>query len=334
MQPFEILLYTAPEGSSHIEVFYEDETFWLSQKKMAELFGIDVRTISEHLTNIFTTKELEENSVIRNFRIAASDGKKYLTKFYNLDAIIAVGYRVNSIEATRFRIWSTKTLREFIVKGFVLDDERLKQGKKFGKDYFDELLERIREIRASERRFYQKITDIYAQCSIDYDPKSEVTHNFYKMVQNKLHWAITGHTAAELIAERAKADKPNMGLTTWKNAPKGKIHKTDVAIAKNYLNEPELDELNRIVSMYLDYAENQARRKIPMSMKDWAARLDGFLQFNEYAVLKDAGRVTAEIARKLAEQQYDQYRILQDRNYVSDFDEAIKDLEKKKDSIP
>lgn len=330
METFEILLYGDPKGSSYIEVFYENETFWLSQKKMAELFAVDIRTISEHLINIFTTKELEENSVIRNFRITANDGKKYLTKFYNLDAIIAVGYRVNSVEATRFRIWSTKTLREFIIKGFVLDDERLKQGKKFGKDYFEELLERIREIRASERRFYQKITDIYAQCSVDYDPESDITHNFYKTVQNKLHWAITGHTAAEIIAERAKAEKPNMGLTSWKNAPKGKILKTDITIAKNYLTEDELDELNRIVSMYLDYAENQARRKIPMSMKDWAARLDGFLQFNEYAVLRDAGRISAEIARKLAEQQYDQYRILQDHNYVSDFDEVIKNLEKRK----
>jgi hypothetical protein len=334
MQTFEILLYTAPEGSSHIEVFYEDETFWLSQKKMAELFGVETQTINYHLKEIFKTKELEEKATIRIFRIVQKEGSRQVTRevdFYNLDAIIAVGYRVNSIEATHFRIWSTKTLREFIIKGFVLDDERLKQGKKFGKDYFDELLERIREIRASERRFYQKITDIYAQCSIDYDPKSEITHNFYKMVQNKLHWAITVHTAAELIAERAKADKPNMGLTTWKNAPKGKIHKTDVAIAKNYLNEHELDELNRIVSMYLDYAENQARRKIPMSMKDWAQKLDGFLQFNEYAVLKDAGHISAEIARKLAEQQFDQYRILQDHNYISDFDEAIKELEKKKE---
>lgn len=337
MQTFEILLYTAPEGSSHIEVFYEDETFWLSQKKMAELFGVDVRTINEHLINIFTTNELTKEATIRNFRIVQTEGSRQVSRtieFYNLDAIIAVGYRVNSMEATRFRVWSTKTLREFIIKGFVLDDERLKQGKKFGKDYFDELLERIREIRASERRFYQKITDIYAQCSIDYDPKSEVTHNFYKMVQNKLHWAITGHTAAELVAERAKAGKPNMGLTTWKNAPKGKILKTDVSIAKNYLNESELDELNRIVSMYLDYAENQARRKIPMSMKDWADRLDGFLKFNEYAVLKDAGHISAEIAKKLAEQQYDQFRVLQDHNYTSDFDEAIKDLEKKKDPIP
>ncbi|HVW60876.1 MAG TPA: virulence RhuM family protein [Puia sp.] len=273
MQSFEILLYAAPEGKTHIEVFFEEETFWLSQKKMAELFGVDVRTISEHLQNIFRTNELEESSVIRKFRITADDGKAYLTNFYNLDAIIAVGYRVNSHEATRFRIWATKTLREFIIKGFVLDDERLKQGKKFGKDYFDELLERIREIRASERRFYQKITDIYAQCSLDYDPKAPLTQTFYKTVQNKLHWAITGHTAAELIAERANATQPNMGLTTWKNAPKGKILKHDVTVAKNYLSEKELGELNRIVSMYLDYAENQAKRQIPMTMADWATRL-------------------------------------------------------------
>lgn len=326
MQSFEILLYTAPEGKTHIEVFYEEESFWLSQKKMAELFGVDVRTISEHLQNIFKTNELEEKSVIRNFRITAADSKNYQTNFYNLDAIIAVGYRVNSVEATRFRIWATKTLREFIIKGFVLDDERLKQGKNFGKDYFDELLERIREIRASERRFYQKITDIFAQCSMDYDPASDTTHTFYKTVQNKLHWAITGHTAAEIIAERAQANKPNMGLTTWKNAPKGKILKTDVAVAKNYLDEKELDELNRIVSMYLDYAENQAKRKIPMTMKDWAQRLDGFLQFNEYAVLQDAGRISAEIAKKLAEERFAQYRVLQDRGYQSDFDEAIKRL--------
>jgi hypothetical protein len=328
MQPLEILLYTAPEGKTHIEVFYEEETFWLSQKKMAELFGVEVPTINYHLKEIFKTNELEENSVIRKIRITANDDKNYLTNFYNLDAIIAVGYRVNSIEATRFRIWATKTLREFIIKGFVLDDERLKQGKKFGKDYFDQLLERIREIRASERRFYQKITDIYAQCSLDYDPKSEITHTFYKTVQNKLHWAITGHTAAELIAERANASQPNMGLTTWKNAPKGKILKTDVNVAKNYLSQNELDELNRMVSMYLDYAENQAKRQIPMVMKDWVDKLDGFLQFNEYAILKDAGHINAEIAKKLAGEQFDQYRIFQDRDYESDFDEEVKKLEK------
>jgi hypothetical protein len=329
MQPFEILLYTAPEGRTHIEVYFEDETFWLSQKKMGELFGVDVRTINEHLQNILKTNELEENSVIRNFRITAADGKNYLTKLYNLDAIIAVGYRVNSMEATRFRIWSTKTLREFIIKGFVLNDEILKQGKNLGKDYFEELLERIREIRASERRFYQKITDIYAQCSMDYDPKAEITQIFYKTVQNKLHWAITGQTAAEIIAERADAAKPNMGLTTWKNAPEGKILKTDVAIAKNYLSKNELHELNRIVSMYLDYAENQASRNIPMTMKDWTDRLDGFLQFNEYAILKDAGIISAEIAKNLAEAQYEQYRVLQDRDYLSDFDQEIKKIDPK-----
>jgi hypothetical protein len=332
MQTFEILLYTAPEGKTHIDVFYEEESFWLSQKKMAELFGVDLRTISEHLQNIFKTNELEENSVIRNFRITAADGKNYQTNFYNLDAIIAVGYRVNSIEATRFRIWATKTLREYIIKGFVLDDERLKQGKNFGKDYFEELLERIREIRASERRFYQKITDIFAQCSMDYDPQSETTHNFYKTVQNKLHWAITGHTAAELIAERAHAAKPNMGLTTWKNSPKGKIQKSDITIAKNYLSEKELDELNRIVSMYLDYAENQAKRKIAMTMNDWAQRMDAFLQFNEYAVLKDAGRISADIAKKLAEEQFSKYRIVQDHQYHSDFDEAISRLKPPSDA--
>lgn len=329
MQTFEIILYTAPEGKAHIEVFFEQETFWLSQKKMAELFGVDVRTISEHLQNIFKTKELEEDSVIRKFRITAADGKNYNTQFYNLDAIIAVGYRVNSHEATRFRIWATKTLREYIIKGFVLDDERLKQGKKFGKDYFDELLERIREIRASERRFYQKITDIYAQCSVDYDPKSEITLLFYKTVQNKLHWAITGHTASEIIAERADASKRNMGLTTWKNAPKGKILKSDVTVAKNYLNEEEISALNRIVNMYLDYAENMAARQRVMTMADWSDRLDAFLQFNEYDVLKNAGRVSAAVAHKLAETEFEKYRVVQDREYESDFDAEWKKMEQK-----
>lgn len=268
--PFnDILLYATADGSVRVDVLYEDETFWLSQKKMAELFGVEVNTINYHLKEIFKSGELEEHSVIRNFRTTAADGKNYNTQFYNIDAIIAVGYRVNSHRATQFRIWSTKTLKEYIVKGFVLDDERLKQGKRFGKDYFDELLERIREIRASERRFYQKITDIYAECSVDYDAKSEQTQGFYKTVQNKLEWAITGKTAAEIIAARASSDKPNMGLTTWKNAPSGKVLKSDVGVAKNYLAEPELKELNRIVSMYLDYAENQAARQKPMKMSDW-----------------------------------------------------------------
>lgn len=329
MQTFEILLYTAPEGKTHIEVFFEQETFWLSQKKMAELFGVEVNTINYHLKEIFKTNELSEDSVIRKIRITAEDNKTYLTNFYNLDAIIAVGYRVNSHEATRFRMWATKTLREYIIKGFVLDDERLKQGKKFDKDYFEELLERIREIRASERRFYQKITDIYAQCSADYDSKAEITLLFYKTVQNKLHWAITGHTAAELIAERANASKPHMGLTTWKNAPKGKILKSDVTIAKNYLDEKELSNLNRIVGMYLDFAENMAERQRLMTMKDWAERLDAFLQFNEYAVLKDAGKISATVAHKLAETQFEKYRVVQDKEYESDFDKEIKKLDQK-----
>lgn len=280
----DIIFYTTPDGAVHIEVFFQNETFWLSQKKMAELFGVEVNTINYHLKEIFNSKELDEGSVIRKIRITASDSKAYMTNFYNLDAIIAVGYRVNSYQATQFRIWATRTLREFIVKGFVLDDERLKQGRHFGKDYFDELLERIREIRASERRFYQKITDIYAQCSIDYDPKADITLAFYKTVQNKLHWAITGKTAPEIVASRVDADKPYMGLQTWKNAPKGKILKSDVDIAKNYLIEKEIKALERIVSMYLDYAENQAARQIPMKMKNWASKLDAFLKFNEYII--------------------------------------------------
>lgn len=338
MEKFEILLYSVPEGKATIEVFFEAETFWLSQRKMAELFNVDVRTVNEHLKNIFSTGELEQSSTIRKFRIVQQEGSREVNReidFYNLDVIIAVGYRVNSLEATRFRIWATKTLREFIIKGFVMDDERLKQGKNFGKDYFDELLERIREIRASERRFYQKITDIYAQCSIDYDPKADITLTFYKTVQNKLHWAITGQTAAEIIFKRADAAKPNMGLTTWKNAPKGKILKTDVTVAKNYLQQEEIDELNRIVTMYLDYAENQAKRNIPMSMADWVQKLDAFLQFNEYEILKNAGSISHEVAKKLAEDQYEKFRIEQDRLYESDFDKLAKKLSaaknKKKD---
>jgi hypothetical protein len=246
--------------------------------------------------------------------------------FYNLDAIIAVGYRVNSREATQFRIWATQVLREYLIKGFVMDDERLKQGKRFGKDYFDELLERIRSIRASERRFYLKITDIYEQCSIDYNRSAEITQTFFKTVQNKLHWAITGKTAAELIAERAQADQPNMGLKTWKNAPQGRIQKADVSVAKNYLEEDEIKALERIVSMYLDYAENQAARQIPMSMADWVEKLDAFLKFNEYDVLRNAGKVSHEVAKELAEQQYESFRIEQDRSFESDFERASKKM--------
>lgn len=322
----DIIFYTTQSGDVKIEVFFSEETFWLPQKRIAELFAVNVRTINEHLKNIFASGELDEKLVIRKFRITASDGKDYNTNLYNLDAIIAVGYRVNSFQATQFRIWATKTLSEYVIKGFVIDDERLKQGKRFGKDYFDELLERIREIRASERRFYQKITDIYQQCSIDYNKESEITVNFFKTVQNKLHWAVTGKTASELISERADSTKPKMGLTTWKNAPKGKILKSDICIAKNYLHEKEIKELERIVTMYLDYAENQAAKHTPMKMIDWINKLEAFLQFNEYDVLKDAGKVSHEVAIKLAEEEYDKFRVIQDQDYISDFDEEIKKI--------
>ena len=325
----DILFYTTPNGQVSIEVFYQSETFWLSQKRMAELFGVDVRTVSEHLQNIFTSEELRQEATIRKIRIVQNEGSREVSRdvdFYNLDAIIAVGYRVNSRQATQFRIWATQTLREFIIKGFVLDDERLKQGKRFGKDYFDELVERIREIRASERRFYQKITDIYEQCSMDYQKDAAITQAFFKTVQNKLHWAITGKTAAQIISERAKASDKNMGLQTWKNSPKGKIMKTDVSIAKNYLIEKEIKELERVVTMYLDYAENQATRKILMKMTDWIQKMDAFLQFNEYKILKDAGKVSHEVAKKLAEKEYDKFRLIQDKVFESDFDNEIKKL--------
>ncbi len=329
MNTSEIIFYSNPQGAIKVEVYYEEETFWLSQKRMAVLFGVEVQTINYHLKEIFKSGELSEDSVIRKLRIAATDGKEYLTNFYNLDAIISVGYRVNSIEATQFRIWSTRTLREFIVKGFVMDDDRLKQGSRFGKDYFDELLERIREIRASERRFYQKITDIYKECSIDYRTDAEVTRSFYKTVQNKLHWAITGQTAAEIVQKRVNALEPNMGLTTWRNAPDGKISRSDVAVAKNYLSEKEIGDLNRVVSMYLDYAENQAARQIPMKMTDWVHRLDAFLEFNEYAVLQDAGKVSHKVAKKLAEETFEEFRVKQDQEYESDFDKEVKRLKPK-----
>jgi hypothetical protein len=323
----DILLYADANGKVKIEVIYEDETFWLSQKKMAELFGVDRSVISKHLKNIFTSAELDEKSTVQFLHIANSDKP---VAFYNLDAIIAVGYRVNSIRATQFRIWATATLKEFIIKGFVLDDERLKQGKRFGKDYFEELLERIREIRASERRFYQKITDIYKECSIDYYKDDQQTKSFYQKVQNKLEWAITGKTAAEIVHDRANAEQPNMGLQTWKNAPDGKILKTDVSIAKNYLQETEIKALERIVSMYLDYAENQAARQIPMKMADWIQKLDAFLQFNEYEILQDAGRVSHAVAKALAQQEYEKFRVVQDRNFESDFDRCAKNLLPKK----
>lgn len=325
----DIIFYNTPTGDVKIEVIFNEETFWLTQKRMAELFGVESHTITYHLKEIYKTGELEETATARKIRVVQKEGNRDVSRdldFYNLDAIIAVGYRVNSFEATQFRIWATKTLRQFIIKGFVLDDERLKQGKRFGKDYFDELLERIREIRASERRFYLKITDIYEQCSIDYNKDADITQKFFKTVQNKLHFAISGKTAAQIIAERASADKPNMGLQTFKNAPSGKVLKGDIGIAKNYLIEKEIKELERVVTMYLDFAELQASRQIPMKMADWVTRLDAFLQFNEYQILKDAGKVSHEVALKLAEKEYDKFRVIQDRNFESDFDKEVKKI--------
>jgi Virulence protein len=322
-----IVLYASPDGQVKFEVFLHGETVWLTQKKMADLFNVEINTVNYHIKEIFQSKELREESVIRKFRITAADGKGYLTNYYNLDMIIAVGYRVNSHQATQFRIWATKILREYIIKGFAMDDERLKSGKFLRKEYFDELLERIRDIRASERLFYQKITDIYAQCSIDYDPNSEVTEEFYATVQNKLHWAIHGHTAAELIARRVSASKPYMGLTTWKNSPKGRIRKADVTIAKNYLSENELRQLNRFVTMYLDYAEMQAESKRAMTMKDWITKLDAFLRFNEKDVLTNAGKVSAEVSRELAEKEFEKYeekaKEIEATQPVSDFDKLV-----------
>lgn len=325
----EILLYTTPNGKVKVEIFLQNETIWLTQDKIAILFGVQRPAITKHLKNIFECGELAENSVGSILEHTAEDGKKYKTKFYNLDAIISVGYRVNSAQATHFRIWATALLKEYIIKGFTMDDERLKNPNNiFGKDYFDEQLARIRDIRSSERRFYQKITDIYSQCSADYDVNTQTTKDFFATVQNKLHWAITGQTAAELIASRADSSKENMGLTTWKNAPKGGVRKTDIVVAKNYLNEKELDGLNRIVSMYLDYAENQAQKGAVMFMKDWVLKLDAFLQFNEESVLNHQGKVSHEIALALAESEFEKYRIIQDKMIESDFDLEIRKLKK------
>lgn len=323
----DFILYTSTSGDIKVNVFLQDENVWLSQKAISELFGKSKSTISEHLKNIFKEEELVEDSVVRKFRTTANDGKLYNTKCYNLDAIISVGYRVNSKQATQFRIWATKTLKEFLIKGFTLDDERLKNNNQiFGKDYFEELLERIREIRASERRFYQKITDIYAQCSIDYDSKSETSILFYKTVQNKLHWAITGKTASEIINSRVDSQKQNMGLTSWKNSPEGKILKSDTKIAKNYLSKEEISELNRLVELYLNFAELQAERNIPMKMLEWIEILDSFLKINRYEILKNAGSISHQKAIEKATKEYNKYRIEQDKRFLSDFDKQIKKL--------
>jgi hypothetical protein len=325
----EFLIFTKQAGENAIEVRVADETVWLTQKLMAMLFNVDVRTINEHLQNIFDANELSKDSVIRNFRITASDGKNYNTNFYNLDAIISVGYRVNSLRATQFRQWATGVLRDFAIRGYVLDKERLKNGSFLGKDYFDNLLAEIREIRASERRFYQKITDIYST-AIDYQKDAETTKTFFATVQNKLHFAIHGHTAPEVVTHRADSSKAHMGLTTWKNAPHGKILKTDVAIAKNYLTQKEITALDRVVTMYLDYAEDQAGRNIPMTMQDWAGKLNAFLKFNEREILQNPGKVTREVAKTFAESEFEKYRIVQDKLYESDFDNAIKQIKSTK----
>lgn len=328
-EPSQFLLYTAPDGAVKVDVFFKDETVWLTQKELAELFGVQRPAITKHLGNIFSTDELAEKSVCSILEHTAGDGKTYSAKYYNLDAIIAVGYRVNSYQATQFRIWATKTLKEFIIKGFVMDDECLKQGKRiFGRDYFDELLERIREIRASERRFYQKITDIYA-LSVDYSGDAPMTKEFFATVQNKLHWAITGQSAAEKIYASADATKIYMGLTTWKHAPAGKILKSDVSVAKNYLNENHAKELNRIISAYLDLAENRAERGILMKMRDWVDFLHNFLELSNYPILQDKGKVSALEAKLKAECEYDIYSQRQDAEYLSDFDLEIKRIEGK-----
>ncbi len=327
----DFLLYTTSDGKVRLEIFIKNESIWLTQEKIAQLFGVQRPTITKHLQNIFESGELEENSVSSILEHTASDGKTYQTKFYNLDAIISVGYRVNSAQATHFRIWATERLKEYIIKGYTMDDERLKDPRHiFGKDYFEELLARIRDVRSSERRFYQKITDIYAQCSADYDPKEEITKQFFATVQNKLHWAISGQTAAEIIHARVDSGKPNMGLTNWKNSPKGKIRKTDIGIAKNYLDEQELDRLNRIVTMYLDYAELQATRGQVMYMKDWVEKLDAFLQFNQQEILRDTCKVSHKVAIALAEKEFEKYNVMKDRSLESDFDKVVKRLMKQK----
>ena len=330
----EFLIFTAQSGEESIEVKYAKGTVWLSQKMMAKLFEVTIPTINEHLKNIYEGKELDENSTIRKFRIVQNEANRSVQRdidFYNLDAIISLGYRVNSQRATQFRIWATKILKQFAVKGYVLDKKRLENGNFLNQNYFDELLAEIREIRLSERNFYQKITDIYAT-SLDYDKNAEATREFFAKVQNKLHYAIHKHTAPELIVKRADSNKDYMGLTSWKNSPIDKILKTDVSIAKNYLAKEEVESLGRIVSAYLDLAEERAKRKIPMTMEDWAKRLDLFLEFDEREILENAGKITAEIAKDFAETEFEKYRIVQDRLFESDFDKVAKRLLQERDS--
>ena len=324
----EIILYRTTENAPKVEVLLQQQNLWLTQKALSILFGIERSVITKHIKNIFDTGELKENSVCAKFAHTAEDGKNYNTSFYNLEAVIAVGYRINSERAIIFRNWATGILKEYIQKGSVLDVERLKNPEYiFGQDYFDETLERIRDIRSSERRFYQKITDIYADCSADYSEESETTKHFFATVQNKLHWAITRETAAEIVYRRANHSLPNMGLTSWKNAPSGRIRKSDVSVAKNYLNEEEMAGLNRIVSMYLDYAEDRAKGRKVMYMSDWIEKLNAFLQFNEREILHDNGKVTHEIAKAFAENEFEKYRVIQDKTYKSDFDKLLENTE-------
>jgi len=328
----EFLIFSAQSGGDELEVRYEDATIWLPQRLMAQLFDVSVPTINEHLKNIFSQGEVDFDSAIRKFRITAADGKNYDTKHYNLDAIISVGYRVNSVRATQFRQWATAILRDFAIKGYVLDRKRMENGAFLDEDYFERLLEEIREIRLSERRFYQKVTDIYAT-ALDYNNEAPTTREFFAKVQNKLHYAIHEQTAAELIQERADAEKSHMGLTTWENAPAGKILKSDVSIAKNYLKQDELDALGRIVNAYLELAENRAKRQIPMTMEDWAKRLDAFLEFDDREVLKDAGKVTAKLAKDHAESEFENFRPKQDLEYRSDFDREVIEPEGSNDEV-
>jgi hypothetical protein len=324
----EFLIFTGQSGENSIEVRIAEESVWLTQKLMGVLFEVSVPTINEHLNNLFNQNEISKKATIRNFRIVQREGTREVARnieFYNLDAIIAVGFRVNSLRAIQFRQWAVRVLKDFAMRGYLLDKERLKNGSFFNKAYFDNLLEEIREIRASERRFYQKITDIYAT-AMDYDAKAEITQSFFAEVQNKLHFAIHGHTAAELIVERADSKKERMGLTTWKNAPDGKILKPDVVVAKNYLTEVELRSLDRFVTMYLDYAEDRASRNIPMTMRDWADKLNAFLQFNERDILSNPGKVSKEVAKAFAESEFEKYRIVQDRLFESDFDKHVKQV--------
>ncbi|MFC1566478.1 virulence RhuM family protein [bacterium] len=325
----EILIFSTQERKDSIEVRFQQDTIWLSQKLMAKLFDCSTDNISLHLKNIFKEGELDKKAVVEFFSVTASDGKKYNTKHYNLDAVISVGYRINSLRATKFRQWATGVLRDFTIRGYVLDNERLKNGSFFNKKYFDNLLVEIREIRSSERNFYQKITDIYST-AMDYNKDSEITKKFFAVVQNKIHFAVHGYTAAELITKRADCSKERMGLNAWKNAPHGKILKTDVTVAKNYLTEKELKSLERIVTMYLDYAEEQAERNIPLTMLDWSEKLDGFLKFNQRNILDSFGRVSQEIAKTFAESEFENYRLIQDRLFESDFDKEIKKFIQKK----